>query len=438
MVLMQTMRLFRKKEDDLDALVILEFFKFVGFLVTDYVLDSRRKYPKMVFQNYNLNIFYKLSGEETLRFNEEVEGSIWINGNTLDEVFNEILKIKKLGWNNDSIKSIIDIFKEKRLPVVFYNLGNMKFVHEYYSQEEKREKIAKSRDNVFKSSYIAAVDCFDKIAESMAFSGLDEFGVYSEYAFLNIKYIINQILYLWKDTQIFDVDILREYSEEIREKAPDLIRLDYLTGFICIQDNRYLGDGEGYFMNALQKAIKMNVPEELRDFLYYQLGRFCEKIRKDINLANFLYNKAYSEDRFPFSRALYKIIKRQEREEDWNGVADYSNKMIELVLNGYDWKMLMPREQLYMYKTYMLLGLAFYKLERYNLAILSYENAVKMAEISLNYNEDVIRMGYGSFLKMAEISISKRRAYLKIIECYSKYGNNKAIEEWQKRLDELE
>lgn len=438
MIETQTMRLFRKKADDLEALVLLEFFKFIGFLVTDFVMDDQSKFQKKTTQTYDLNIILNLREEEVQIFCEEHESGIWMNGCTSDEVFDELLKIEKLELDNESMRGIIKRFRDEKLPAVLYNLGNMKFVHEYYSQEEKREKVAKSREEAFQKSYNVAVECYIELEKSRKSTEFQKKELYLEYAFLNIKYTINQILYLWKDTLIFDVKVLRESAENIREMAPDFVRLEYLTGFICIHDNRYLVDGETYLMSALQKAAKMQVPEELMDFLYYQIGRFCEKIRKNIELSDSVYEKAYSEAHFPFYRALYKKIKAKERKEDWNSVIDFSNKMITLVLNGYDWEMLMPKEQLYMYKTYMMLGLAFYKLGKFNLAILAYSNAVKMADTSLNYSKKLKAMGFESFIEMSEVSMSKRFAYLKMIECYSKYGNIEAIEECQKKLYELE
>lgn len=438
MIETQTIRLFRKKADDLDALVLLEFFKFIGCLVTDFVIEERRKFPEVSPQNYDLNIILNLEEEELQSCCKKSGKGTWIKGNTLDEIFNEILKIKKPELNSDSMKGIIEIFKDKKLPVVLYNLGNMKFVHEYYPQKEKWEKVAKIREEAFQKSYDAVLERYNKLEKLRETTKAQEMEVHFEYAVLNMKYTINQILYLWKDTLVFDVKALCAIAEKIRQAASDFVRLEYLTGFICIHDNRYLIDGETHFMYALQKAGKRQVPEELMDFLYYQLGRFCEKIRKNIELSDTIYEKAYSETRVPFFRALYKKIKEQERKENWNNMIDLCNEMIKVVLNGYKREELMPKEQLYIYKTYMMLGLAFYKLGEFDLAILSYRNAIEMAEVSLNYNKELGCMGYESFVEMAEVSMPRRYAYLKLIECYSKYGDSEAIEECQRKLTELE
>lgn len=438
MIETQTVRLFRKKADNLEALVLLEFFKFIGCLVTDFIIEERRKFPEISPQNYDLNIILNLEEEELQSCCKKFGKGVRIKGNTLDEIFNGILKIKKPELNSELMKGIIEIFKDKKLPAVLYNLGNMKFVHEYYPQEEKWEKVAKIREEAFQKSYDTVLECYNKLEKLRETTRPQEMEVYFEYAVLNMKYTINQILYLWKDTLAFDVKALCTIAEKIRQAAPDFVRLEYLTGFICIHDNRYWIDGETYFMYALQKTAKKQVPEELMDFLYYQLGRFCEKIRKNIELSDAIYEKAYSETRVPFFRALYKKIKEQERKEDWNSVIDLCNKMIRLILNGYKREELMPKEQLYIYKTYMMLGLAFYKLGKFNLSIMSYKNAVEMAETSLNYNKELECMGYGSFIEMAEVSRPRRYAYLRMIECYSRYGDNEAIEECQKKLTELE
>lgn len=437
MIETQTIRLFRKKADDLDALVLLEFFKFIGCLVTDFVIEERRKFPEVSPQNYDLNIILNLEEEELQSCCKKFGKGVRIKGNTLDEIFNEILKIKNPELNSDSMKGIIEIFKDKKLPAVLYNLGNMKFVHEYYPQEEKREKVSKIREEAFQKSYDAVLECYNKLEKLRETTKAQEMEVHFEYAVLNMKYTINQILYLWKDTLVFDVKALCAIAEKIRQAAPDFVRLEYLTGFICVHDNRYLINGEVYFMRALQKATENQIPEELMDFLYYQLGRFCEKIRKNIELSDAIYERAYSETRVPFFRALYKKIKERERKEDWNSVIDLCNKMIKLVLNGYMREELMPKEQLYVYKTYMMLGLAFYKRGGYNFSIMAYRNAVETAEASLDYNKELKRLGYGSFVELEEISMPRRYAYLKMIECYFEDGDRRGIEECQNRLSEL-
>ncbi len=438
MIKTQTIRLLRKKADDIDALILLEFFKFIGCLVTDFVIEERRKFPEISPQNYDLNIILNLEEEELQSCCKKSGKDTWIKGNTLDEIFNEILKIKKPELNSESMKGIIEIFKDKKLPAVLYNLGNMKFVHEYYPQEEKRENVAKIREEAFQKSYDTVLECYNKLEKLRETTRPQEMEVHFEYAVLNVKYTINQILYLWKDTLVFDVKALCAIAERIRQVDSDFVRLEYLTGFICIHDNRYLIDGETYFMYALQKAEKRQVPEELMDFLYYQLGRFCEKIRKNVELSDAIYTKAYSETRVPFFRVLYKKIKERERKEDWNSVINLCNEMIRLILNGYKREELMPKEQLYIYKTYMMLGLAFYKLGKFNLSIMSYKNAVEMAETSLDYNKELKRLGYGSFVELEEISMPRRYAYLKMIECYFEDGDRRGIEECQNRLSELE
>ena len=117
---------------------------------------------------------------------------------------------------------------------------------------------------------------------------------------------------------------------------------------------------------------------------------------------------------------------------------DLCNKMIKFVLNGYKREELMPKEQLYIYKTYMMLGLAFNKLGELNLAILSYRNAVETAETSLEYNKELKYLDYGCFVELEKVSMSRRYAYLRMIECYSEYGDQEGVRECQNKLSELE
>lgn len=356
--MMQTVRIFRRREDNFDAMILQEFFKFIGFLVTDFAIEDRKKWDRILSHKYDINVRLKVEEKLELLFEEEQEDSIWIIGNTVSEVFDELLKREELGLNSEPMHTIINFFKEKRFPAVIYNMQNMNFVTQEIFDEEKRKKVLEIRENAFQLSYKIILECYNKLIEAENKTKCQTVDPYVEYAVLNMKYIINLIFYLWKDDLVFDAVVISEYAERIELQYPEFICIQSLKGRILLHDNRHLIEAESRFIYASKKASKNHVPDELQALLRVEVYKFCEKVRKDMELANELQEKEYKNTKWHILENLYQNIKVCEKKKNWSEMIKLCNEMIVNVLNGRKIELLMPREQIDMYRVYSLLGKA--------------------------------------------------------------------------------
>ncbi len=436
--MMQTVRIFRKREDNFDAMILQEFFKFIGFLVTDFAIEDREKWYRILSHKYDINVRLKVEEKLELLFEEEQENSIWIIGNTISEVFDELLKKEELGLNSEQMHTIINFFKEKRFPAVIYNLQNMNFVTEYIYYKEKEEKILKTRESAFEQSWNMILECYTKLIEAVDKAKCHTIDQYVEYAILNMKYIINQTLYLWKDDIVFNIPILCEKAEKIDTEYPEFIAIQSLKARICLHDNRYFVEAETMFIYTLKKAHKKHVPNEINQSLKIDLYEFCEKVRRNVELSDQLKEDEYKKMKYCIFKLLYQNIKALERKEDYHGIIKLCNEAIVKVLNGRPIELLMPREKIDMYKTYSLLGKAYYEVKENPYAIQSYKMAIKVAETSLTYDEELSSLGYEMFVGTSKINMPLRFIYNQLIQCYSRYGDNEAIKECKKQMKFIE
>lgn len=436
-MMMQTVRIFRRREDNFDAMILQEFFKFIGFLATDFAIEEKEKWYSILSHKYDINIRLKVEDNLELLIGEEQENSIWIIGNTISEVFDELLKREEIGLNSEPMHTIINFFKEKRFPAVIYNLSNMNYVTEVIYDEEKREKLLKTRESAFEQSYNIILECYRKLIEVANKAKSYTIDPYVEYAILNVKYIINQSLYLWKDNIVFDVPVICEYADKIEMEYPEFISIQSLKGRICLHDERCLVNAETEFMYALCKADRNHVPNEIMQTLKIELYEFCRNVRKDKELSDQLKENEHKETKYCIFELLHQNIKALERKEDWHGIIKLCSEAIEK-MNGRTIESSMPREQIDMYKTYAMFGKACYEIEEYQNAILCYKMAINVAETSLTYDEELSCLGYEIFVGISKINMPLKIIYYKIMECYSRYGDNEAIKECQKQMKFIE
>ena len=69
--MIETIRIFRRKEDDIWALYILEFFKFIGCVVCDHIISSDYKSLEIIEDIYEVNIIFGMDdAEKDFRINE--------------------------------------------------------------------------------------------------------------------------------------------------------------------------------------------------------------------------------------------------------------------------------------------------------------------------------------------------------------------------------
>lgn len=314
----------------------------------------------------------------------------------------------------------------------------MNFISECIYDEEKKEKILKIRESAFEHSNNMILECYTKLIEAADKAKCHTIDQYVEYAILNMKYIINQTFYLWKDTLVFNPPILCEQAEKIDTEYPEFIAIQSLKARICQHDNRHLAEAETMFIYTLKKAHEKHVPNEINQSLKTDLYEFCEKVRRKVELSDQLKEDEYKKMKYCIFKLLYQNIKALERKENYHGIIKLCNEVIVKVLNGRPVELLMPREQIDMYKTYSLLGKAYYEVKEEPYAIQSFKMAIKVAETSLTYDEELCSLGYEMFVDISKINMGLKFIYQQIIKCYSRYGDNEAIKECIKQMEFIE
>ena len=300
-----------------------------------------------------------------------------------------------------------------------YNEGNIKFVEDYYPVSGKENKAAVIRREAYNESFKHFAACYNQLMEEKekAVTVSPHFA----YALLLIKYKLNEMTILLDKRNLFLIDKLIEQIEEIREKNPDFVRMEYLAGSICKREKRYWNDAEDYYRRAVSKFEKMKEMEpKWIGFIYYQLGRFYESKLNDLKLANFFYEKSVQHK--TYYRPIFKLLRQAEREDDAENVKKYANQLIEQLLNGYGISSVMPKERIYAFKSFFVLGGFYFKREEYDLARQCCERAKQVSEGDCDFYKAFWPGKNGCFLQIFKSCMPVQPILSRLKDCYSKLG----------------
>lgn len=172
----------------------------------------------------------------------------------------------------------------------------------------------------------------------------------------------------------------------ILENHSEMIRCYYLAGVISNFDNRYLIDSYSYYQAIMDKASEINLPKELLGFIYYQIGKCLEKKQIRNRSAYEAYSNAYESNPY-MMRALYKLTEIEHERGEYEKAVKHSNQIIHVLLNGYPMEDAMPGQQLYAYKSMVLLGDIYQSKGRHELAIRCYNQAIELAKTKSRFYE---------------------------------------------------
>lgn len=437
--MIETIKLFRKKNDDIWALFILEFYKFIGCLVTDCIVKDDEQYDKSSEDCYDASIILNLPNlqidKENIVF-VSTEGmsinSIMGKGTKkLDKFLKQIIMIWTENDERDEIYKLEQIYCESELFYYLYNKGNIKFVREYYPSALNVGEQNKYKERAYVNSVNSFEKCFNKLKMMKEKTIIKT--VYFEYAFLDVMYKLNEIEKILGKSFVFCTETLIKQFKTLYYKKNNFIRSYYLMGEICEADVRYLWRAEKYFCVALELLSEKNVEKVLESFIYYRFGRYFEKFRKNIERAYLYYEEALKCDPCSY-RARYKIAKHRERLGEFNETILMANDIIWLLLNGYSMQELMPKQQIYVYKSFVLLGDTYKQQERYGAATQCYENAKK---ISCTISRFYLLFSEEAFKKIAELCMPIQPIYYKMIGCAFQYGDMETVKKCYDALEVL-
>lgn len=209
-----------------------------------------------------------------------------------------------------------------------------------------------------------------------------------------------------------------EQLDTIIREYPDFIRASYLAGHICAADGQHLRKAEQYYKQAIYSMHTLYPDDAEESFLWYRLGRYFEKKRKDLEKAEICYTESYNRDTMWF-RVLFKMALFKKRHQREIETIDLCNQIIAAILNGYDMEELTPKKQIYSFKCFRLMGEVFSELGRYDLAERSYLRAIQLSETDNNYYNDLLSAasGYKCFNEVLYACMPKQPVYRQLIHC---------------------
>ena len=194
-------------------------------------------------------------------------------------------------WEEDTVRQEIEALNAAYTKYeVFQNLyckGNLKFIQEYYPITGRGDTAAQVRMEAFQKIHHSLAVCYNELSETEARSCKQT--PYYEYAVLLLKYKLNGLNMLLGERRIFHTEGLLQNYREIVRRDGGLIRQYYLAGSIGEVDKKYLWEAEDYFERAIGRLKRKAEDIEVLDFLYYRMGRYYEKVRKNLKRAEEYY-----------------------------------------------------------------------------------------------------------------------------------------------------
>lgn len=441
--MINTIRLFRRKEDDLPIIYVLEFLKLIGFMVSDCVIRDYGPIEESWFRNiYDVNIVYgnfnsRSDSDEISRKFRDLEVRVKEEYNIFMHInhpkFREPKRVGRFILNK-MIQRIWETAEEKKemlfllreyvnsdIFIYLYHKGNLKFIQEYYpirrpSDEYTKEQIL--RKSIRNQTLMEFSKFYSRIVKYNLETGPETANLC--FARLSMEYELNDINILMKRGRMFSTDSMLERTDYIRKKAPNMIRLYYLGGNICSLDNLYLANADSFYMTAITKTKRMKVSSDMLGFLYYQLGAYYERKYQNVEVALEAYRLAYDNDE-NMMRALYKLAQNDFKNGDYEKTVNKANAIIRFLLNGNPMKDAMPGQQLYAYKSFVLMGDAYSELGDYDLSEKCYQRALEISDkVSKFYDEYDSR---GIFRSIQKMCMPIQPLYFKLINCASEYKN---------------
>ena len=409
--------LIRKTDDDIDSIKLTEFLKFTGCIVSEFTVAEAEKVNFGVCGRYQAYVLQDIQKKDILEGHYPMLNTLLQEeGKILELVRNrrhesktsmEAAKaasvpseldckdgdtqvmgnlIPVVGKNDEERTELSDLmkaFNQNKLFYFLYNEGNLKFVREYYPAGElydsnRRIVAQEERKQCYHKSFSAFANCYNSLVKFRKNSGRCTH--YCDYASLLLKYKMNEMSNLLEGENVFGIQSMIEDGMSFLKKYPWHARMRYLLARIYQLDPLYWMNVESYYEAAIKQVEEENESGDAAHFLYYQLGRFYEKARKRMVQADLCYEKAYQ--LCPLSyRALYKKIMKAQREERWQDVVKSTNQLLKLILNGYELKNVKPKQLIYAYKSYQILGDAYAKRMDYYSADECYQMALKISRL---------------------------------------------------------
>ena len=454
--MIETIRLFRKKEQDIWALYIVEFFKFVGCFICDCELREKRVLSLKFDDEYDVNLFFGVSLNDVMLRSNNQEEECQLKGRnifvkipsapTMQEllysesnhttVSGQLLKkfVEQI-WDDETEQTVLlflsKVYCENNLFFYLYNEGNRKFVQEqHYSlkirqrlQEALRETAELSFDH-FRKGYNSLYQKVQQESEECLF----KISPYCSYAQIVLMYKLNQKMMTMEEGNVFKLETLLERAERVMEKSPNFIRINYLAGSICRDREGHYQEAEQYFIKTI-KMLESKHANGLSSFVYHRLGKLEEYVFRNKEIGHICYRNAYHRNR-EYYPAMLKLAEISNRGK---GI-ELCNEVIRILLNGYSMEKAMPKQQIYAYEVFKILGDIFKNYDDYDAAVQCYQNAKKLAGTKSEFYKFFDGKELKGFYEIVLRSMPTEPILYRLIECASHEGKRELVEQYFEEL----
>lgn len=177
---------------------------------------------------------------------------------------------------------------------------------------------------------------------------------------------------LWNG-DYYDLDDINPDIEKILKRDPEFYGAYAIRGFVMEMDEDYSIDS----VKDIKSAISIIGEKSYTSYLYYRIGRYCERVRSNLDVKIDYYKKAVEMDSNNY-RAICKLAEYAKKEQRYEDAAELWEKVLRILEERKALPSLQPIECAYLYRAYHELGKLYTKQGKYDEAIASLKSAEAM------------------------------------------------------------
>ena len=404
--------------------LLADFFRLVG----SYVCNCELK-PEEGSASFDVVILIKKNlGEQIVRsFQEKYETVIELdpiesmNDNQVKKSYlakclSEIYDRKKQKWDNTvALEKEMEILKSISELYVEYGLMQARCSGYYLFAYED---IVREAQQQYVDAYVAMIDMHDTIIGE----GVSK---YFSFAKLNIAKWLNETCYFLNQSFLLDTKKMMDGAEKLRGEDPSFSNVYILQGLIVEMEPKYRWDAEGYYKNAI-----MSIGDKpFANYVYYLMGRFCERIKGEWNEAKEYYEKSVKANNYEY-RAIYKLAMYHENNGNYDSAVDKYRFILNILQKKIRNNYLQQKEYEFYYKSSYNLGMICEKQGRNAEAIEVYNDIIDMLEGMMSKEkpnrlyEEIFGGNGGRYLECIKEKIFDPGVYRQLIRLYDSLGRS--------------
>ena len=332
---------------DRRTLCLSSFLQFCG-IWTDSISDSRREeIGELLDGRYDLAL-YLLEKEQPLELDPVWEDSVTlIDYGEPEQVTDAVCRatiekcLEMMQESHDKmeqcdikiLEKLSEIYIDEHLRIYDYN-------GRYYFYSEKSSEEAYN-------SYWKAYQELTNISPEEGNSG------FVEYAKAYCIKCMHQLALPMKWVQRFDVSKVIETLQELVSNDKRFVSCWYLMGQLSVGERTtYLKfPAINYYQKCVSEMRQGRRPIIGIEKVYYAMGNYWEKVRKQWNRAIVNYEEAQAADRYSF-RAIYKMgIYKEEEKRNYKGALNDYGRILDILREKQEADYMQPIEAEYIFKT---------------------------------------------------------------------------------------